>query len=43
VIGGVVVRKGTILAAGALLTEDTEEGYLYIGVPARKVRKQEWY
>lgn len=43
IIGGIVIRKGTIVAAGAVLTRDTEEGYLYIGAPARKVRRQQWF
>ncbi len=43
VIGGVTIRRGTIIAAGAVVTEDTEEGYLYVGAPARRIRKQQWF
>lgn len=43
VIGGIIVRKGTFVAAGAVLTKDTEEGCLYVGAPARKVRKHQWF
>jgi acetyltransferase-like isoleucine patch superfamily enzyme len=43
VIGGVFVAPQSFVAAGAVLSTDTESGYLYRGVPARKVRRLEWH
>lgn len=36
-----VVKKGCIIAAGAVVLENTicEEGYLYAGIPAKKIKK----
>lgn len=36
---GIKVARGTITGAMSLLTKDTEENCLYVGVPAKKVRK----
>lgn len=38
VLPGVTVAKGCVIAAGALVTKDTEPNGLYIGSPARRVR-----
>ena len=35
----VTVRKGTILGAGSVVMQDTEEFCTYAGVPAKKIRK----
>jgi acetyltransferase-like isoleucine patch superfamily enzyme len=43
VIGGVTIGEGSFVAAGAVVTKDTEPGFLYSGVPARKVRPARWY
>lgn len=43
---GVIIRKGTIIGASSFVNKNTEEGYLYYGVPARKIRKatkQDYY
>jgi maltose O-acetyltransferase len=38
VLGGVKVAEGCVLAAGAVITRDTERDGLYGGVPARRIR-----
>lgn len=38
IIQGKKLIEGTILGAGAVVTKDTEESGIYVGVPARKVR-----
>lgn len=43
VIGSIVIRSGSFIAAGAVVTRDTDEGYLYIGAPARRIRKLQWF
>jgi len=43
IIGGIIIRRGSFIAAGAVVARDTEEGYLYVGAPARKIRKQKWF
>jgi len=42
VIGGVVVADDSFIAAGAVVTVDTESGYLYAGVPARRIGRRSW-
>ena len=36
---GIVIAPETLIAAGSTVTKDTEEGQIYMGVPARPVRK----
>lgn len=36
---GVTIAKGCIIGAGTLVTEDTEENGIYVGIPARLIRK----
>lgn len=36
---GVTVRKNSIIGASSFVTHSTEEGYIYYGIPARKIRK----
>jgi serine acetyltransferase len=43
VIGGIVVAAGSVVAAGAVLLTSTDSGYMYAGVPARKVGPAEWH
>lgn len=38
VLPGVTIRKGCVIAAGAVVTKSTEPNSLYAGVPARKIR-----
>lgn len=40
VLDGAVIRSGAMIGAGALVApnKDLEGGYLYVGVPARRVR-----
>ena len=42
VIGGVTIGDGSVVAAGAVVLSDTEPGFLYAGVPARKIRPATW-
>lgn len=37
IIAGVTIRKGTIVAAGAVVTKDTEQYSIVGGVPAKKI------
>lgn len=41
IMDGVIVKPNTIIGAGSLITpgKELEEGYLYVGHPARKVRQ----
>jgi len=39
ILSGVNVSDLCVVAAGAVLTKDTESGYIYGGVPARKIKK----
>lgn len=36
VLEGTVLKKGCVLGAASSLKGDTEEGYIYVGVPAQK-------
>lgn len=38
ILDGVVIRKGTIVGAGAVVTKSTDEYAVVVGVPARTVR-----
>lgn len=38
ILKGVIIRKGTIIAAGSLVTKSTEEYSVYGGVPAKKIK-----
>lgn len=43
VMDGAIIKKGAIVAAGAVVLERTviEEGWIYAGVPAKKVKQVE--
>lgn len=38
IMPGVVIRSGCIIAAGAVVTKDTEPYSIYAGVPAKKIK-----
>ena len=38
VMSGVEISDGTIIAAGSVVTHDTEPYSIYAGVPAKKIR-----
>ncbi len=38
VLPGVTIGEGTIVGAGAVVTEDCKPGAVYVGVPARQLR-----
>lgn len=38
ILSGVTVRRGCIIAAGAVVTKNCEENGLYAGVPAKRIR-----
>ena len=40
VLSGVQLESKTIYAAGAIITKNTENGYIYGGVPAKKIKKR---
>ena len=37
-MSGVHIARGCIIAAGAIVTKDTEAYTIYAGVPAKKIR-----
>lgn len=39
ILPGVTVKKGCIIASGALVNKDCEENGLYAGVPAKRIRE----
>jgi acetyltransferase-like isoleucine patch superfamily enzyme len=41
VLAGVVVAPRSVVAAGALCSQSTEEGFVFAGIPARRVRRVE--
>ena len=38
VMGGVTLKRGSVIGAGAVVTHDTEEYGVYAGVPARLIK-----
>jgi acetyltransferase-like isoleucine patch superfamily enzyme len=40
IMPGITVNKGTIIAAGAVLTKNTEEYGIYAGIPAKLIKKR---
>jgi len=38
ILQGVTIKKGTVVAAGAVVTKDTDEYGVYAGVPAKKIK-----
>lgn len=40
ILPGVKVAEGSVIAAGAVVTRDTEPYYIYAGIPARKVKER---
>jgi acetyltransferase-like isoleucine patch superfamily enzyme len=40
IVPGVTIGKGTVVAAGAVVTSNTEPYGVYAGVPARKIRSR---
>ncbi len=40
ILQGVTIGNGAIIAAGAVVTKDVEAGWLYAGVPAKKIRQR---
>lgn len=40
VLDGVVIRKGCVIGANAVVTHSTEEYGIYVGVPAHKIKSR---
>ena len=40
VLDGVIIRKGCVIGANSVVTHSTEEYGIYVGVPARKIKKR---
>ena len=38
ILQGVILKKGTVVAAGAVVTKSTEECGVYAGIPAKKIK-----
>lgn len=43
ILKGVTIGDGAVIAAGSVVNKDVEPGWLYGGVPARKIRPVEWH
>ncbi len=43
ILKGVTIGNGAVIAAGSVVNRDVEPGWLYGGVPARKIRPIEWH
>jgi acetyltransferase-like isoleucine patch superfamily enzyme len=41
IMPGVTVKKGCVIGAGAVLTKDTEEYGVYVGIPAHRIFNRE--
>jgi acetyltransferase-like isoleucine patch superfamily enzyme len=41
IMPGIRLRRGTVVGANAVVTRDTEEYSVMIGVPARKIRTRD--
>ena len=40
VLGGTTVRSGCVIGAGSVVTKNTEEKSVYVGVPAKKIKER---
>lgn len=40
IMPGVKIRKGSIIGAGSIVTKNTEEYGVYVGVPAKKIKNR---
>jgi len=40
ILPGVTIKKGTVIAAGSVITKDTEPYGVYAGVPAKKIKER---
>jgi acetyltransferase-like isoleucine patch superfamily enzyme len=40
ILPGVTIKKGCVIGAGSIVTKDTEEFYVYAGVPAKKIKQR---
>lgn len=40
VLDGVIIRKGCVIGANAVVTHSTEEYGIYVGVPAHKIKSR---
>lgn len=40
ILSGVTIGEGCIIAAGSVVTKDTEPYYIYAGVPAKKIQRR---
>lgn len=41
IMPGITLAKGTVIGANAVVTKDTEEYAVYVGVPAKKIRSRQ--
>ncbi len=39
ILPGVTIGENCFIGSGSVVTKDTEAGYIYIGVPAKKIRR----
>lgn len=40
ILGGVIIKKGSILGAYSLVNKSTEENGIYVGIPAKKLKSR---
>ena len=38
IMPGVTIKKGSVIGAGAIVTKDTEEYGVYVGIPAKRIK-----
>lgn len=39
ILPGITIGKGCVIAAGSVVTKDTEDNCLYAGIPAKKIKE----
>lgn len=40
IMPGVIIREGSVIGAGAIVTHSTEPYGVYVGIPARKIKER---
>lgn len=43
IVGDILVKRNSIVGANSVLSSDTEENSIYAGVPAKKIKKREYF
>lgn len=40
VLQGVTIKEGSVIGSGSVVTKDTDPYYLYLGIPAKKIKQR---